>query len=62
MATHLLSIAFSKKTKNVNMNMWNKRNMPKGPFQTPTFTGAEFNGNEENLLFSLICMRISRRM
>lgn len=60
MATHLFSIAFSKVTKNVNMNMWNKRNMLKGPFQTPAFTGAKFNGNEENLLFSLIC--ISRRM
>ena len=36
------------------MNMWNKRNMLKGPFQTPTFTGAKFNGNEENLLFSYL--------
>lgn len=34
--------------------------MLKGLFQTPAFTGAKFNGNEENLLFSLIC--ISRRM
>lgn len=42
------------------MNMWNKRNMLKGLFQTSTFTGAEFNVNEETLLLSLIC--ISRRM
>lgn len=31
--------------------MWNKRNI--GPFLTPTFTGAEFHGSEENLLFPL---------
>ena len=28
-----------------------------GPFQTSNFTCAESNANEENLLFSLICIR-----